>query len=293
LENFFRCPACHAGKARAGDAAWECFSCGRAYRVVEGIPLLVSSWETHARRLQELGEARPDWYEEPHTSEETGPCRHHLRKRRLYVERVLRRYLAERGRPRTTTLLDLGCGDGHHSRYLPPFADWYCGSDYNLERLLRARQHYPDSAWFLADILEYPVQDDFFEIIFCNHVLEHIPDDRQALQTMYRVLQPRGLLVLGVPNEGASWWQLAYKLQPRTLRESDHVHFYTAEKIGDRVVSQGFQILEIEYLGWGLPHWSLDTRVRQFKMMDDMLERVGRHLFPRQASSMYILAVKP
>ena len=133
---------------------------------------------------------------------------------------------------------------------------------------------------------------DFFDIIFFNHVIEHIADDTKALETVFRVLKPDGLLILGTPNEGVFWWQLAYKLQPQTLKNTDHVHFYTAETIRSKLRAQGFRILEIKHIGWGPPHWGLDRRVRRYGLVDDMFEAIGKRFVPKQASSLYILATK-
>ena len=41
-----------------------------------------------------------------------------------------------------------------------------------------------------ADICNLPFKDDSYDVIFCNHVLEHIPDDTKAMQELYRVLKP-------------------------------------------------------------------------------------------------------
>jgi len=40
-----------------------------------------------------------------------------------------------------------------------------------------------------ADICDLPFEDDSFDVLLCNHVLEHIPDDTQAMSEMYRVLK--------------------------------------------------------------------------------------------------------
>jgi SAM-dependent methyltransferase len=39
-----------------------------------------------------------------------------------------------------------------------------------------------------ADICDLPFQDNSFDFILCNHVLEHIPNDTKAMQELYRVL---------------------------------------------------------------------------------------------------------
>ena len=52
-----------------------------------------------------------------------------------------------------------------------------------------------------ADICQLPFEDNTFDVIFCNHVLEHIPDDTQAMRELYRVLKPGGWAVLQIPQD--------------------------------------------------------------------------------------------
>ncbi len=49
------------------------------------------------------------------------------------------------------------------------------------------------------DITDLEMKDDFYDIIVCNHVLEHIPNDIKAMKEIYRVLKPGGWAILQVP----------------------------------------------------------------------------------------------
>ncbi len=175
--------------------------------------------------------------------------------------------------------LDLGCGDGTNLHWLRSHFVRLYASDYNLLRLLRAAKLGIDARLFMADICNYPAEDDSFDAIFFNHVLEHIPDDAAALREARRILKPGGLLVLGVPNEGAAFWQLAYRLQPKTQAASDHQHFYTAETVTARCEAAGLTVKKIHPIGWGVPHWTLDAVVRRFKWIDDGLENWAGVIF--------------
>ena len=44
-----------------------------------------------------------------------------------------------------------------------------------------------------------PFEDNFFDFILCNHVLEHIVDDTKAMKELYRVLKRKGIAILQVP----------------------------------------------------------------------------------------------
>lgn len=49
------------------------------------------------------------------------------------------------------------------------------------------------------DITEIQRDEDEFSVIYCSHVLEHVPDDGKALSELYRVLKPGGWAILNVP----------------------------------------------------------------------------------------------
>ena len=50
-----------------------------------------------------------------------------------------------------------------------------------------------------ADICALPFKDNSYDLILCNHVLEHIPNDRKAMSELYRVLKKGGTLIAQVP----------------------------------------------------------------------------------------------
>lgn len=50
-----------------------------------------------------------------------------------------------------------------------------------------------------ADIKNMPFPDQEFDVVICNHVLEHIKNDELALQNVYRVLKHGGYAILQIP----------------------------------------------------------------------------------------------
>lgn len=285
-----RCMSCGAASLESGAGGARCRACGTPVRTEEGIPILVRDWTSMQVDLDAARQVKPNWYEMEQPPEQSSPWRHHLRKRREYVQRVVRRHLQRARIERAARLLDLGCGDGNNLTWLSAFAEHSYGSDYNLVRLVRARARNPRATIFAADILDFPADDAVFDVIFFNHVIEHIPDDAAALAAVRRILKPGGLLVLGTPNEGSWWWQLAYKRDPQSLATTDHVHFYTGASIGAKVSNAGFRLIETHHIGWGPPDWKLDGRIRKYRLVDDLFTAVGRVFLPKQASSLYLIA---
>jgi SAM-dependent methyltransferase len=287
-----RCATCSAAALEGDGESARCRSCGMPVRFEQGIPILARAWQALQSEIEAARQVKPDWYEAEQPPEQSSPWRHHLKKRRLYVEGAIARHLSRRRLAVADRLLDLGCGDGNNLAWLSRYAAHAYGSDYNLVRLVRALRRNPGATIFAADILDFPSDDAAFDIVFFNHVIEHIPEDVRALQTVRRILRPGGLLILGTPNEGAWWWQVAYRRDPASLAGTDHCHFYTGESIGAKVTQAGFTLLDTHYLGWGPPDWRLDGRIRKYKLVDDLFSIVGRALFRRQASSLYLLATK-
>jgi SAM-dependent methyltransferase len=288
----FICPACRDPFLVFDPSNAVCTACAKKFPISSGISLLVVDPQAHEQDMAETIARNPAWYSEEQPREEDSPWRHHMRKRREYVSSIMKRELQARGKDRAQRLLDLGCGDGTHLQWLKDHAVEIFGSDYNLLRLSRAKKFLPEANLFLADILNYPAKDGVFDLVFFNHVIEHIPQDEEALAAVRRMLAPGGILVLGTPNEGSWWWQLAYKRAPEILKTTDHVHFYTATSLRKKVEAAGLRVVEIEHMGWGPPDWRLDGLWRKYKWVDDAFELFGRAIIPKQASSLYIVATK-
>ena len=49
------------------------------------------------------------------------------------------------------------------------------------------------------DITNITYEDNQFDVILCNHVLEHIPDEHKAMKELLRILKPNGWAILQVP----------------------------------------------------------------------------------------------
>ena len=49
------------------------------------------------------------------------------------------------------------------------------------------------------DLHEIPLEDNRFDVVFCNHVLEHVDDAHQCMSELYRVMKPGGWGIMQVP----------------------------------------------------------------------------------------------
>ncbi len=103
-----------------------------------------------------------------------------------------------------------------------------------------------------ADICNLPFADNSFDLIICNHVLEHIPDDTKAMQELYRVLAPNGTAILQVPYKASL--EITFeddsitdrKERARIFGQYDHVRIYGMDYF-EKLQNIGFEVHAFDY----------------------------------------------
>lgn len=77
------------------------------------------------------------------------------------------------------------------------------------------------------DIQALSFADNSFDLVFCNHVIEHVPDDRKALQQIQRILRPGGKAVITIPGD----WNRNETIKFPDLRHNGHYRDYGMDVI--------------------------------------------------------------
>ena len=103
-----------------------------------------------------------------------------------------------------------------------------------------------------ADICDLPFKENEFDVVFCNHVLEHISNDTKAMQELYRVLKPGGFGIFQIPQDLSK----AITFEDNTITDRkeraklfgqyDHVRVYGRDYF-DKLRSIGFKVDEVDY----------------------------------------------
>jgi ubiquinone/menaquinone biosynthesis C-methylase UbiE len=101
-----------------------------------------------------------------------------------------------------TRLLDGGCAFGSGTMPLTAKAASVFGCDPNPELIIRARENYPSIPFEICALEKTPYANESFDAVTLTDVLEHVADERTALDEMFRVLKPGGHLIITTPHKG-------------------------------------------------------------------------------------------
>ncbi|HEY0319292.1 MAG TPA: methyltransferase domain-containing protein [Solirubrobacterales bacterium] len=180
------------------------------------------------------------------------------------------RFLPHRGRPHARCP---GCGTLERHRLLTLFLEretdlferpgalLHIAPEYGLFRRLSAvgglryvsGDLEPDLAALELDLMALPFAAASFDFVICNHVLEHVDDDRRAMAEIHRVLRPGGWAILMCPvdQRRATTLEDPAVLTPgdrdRVFGQSDHARLYGRD-YRDRLAAAGFSVRAEPYL---------------------------------------------
>ena len=143
-------------------------------------------------------------------------------------------------------VLEAGCGVGMYSSQIRRRYSLHVEAfDVEPERVKEAQVDTPHALVAAAEALPY--RSDLFDTIISNEVIEHVQDDRRAVEEMVRVLKPGGRIVLFCPNrwypveQHGHYWKGRYHFGNTPLinylpdrwrnKLAPHVRTYTARKV--------------------------------------------------------------
>jgi len=163
-------------------------------------------------------------------------------------------------------VLEIGCGIGGIIDQLGP-RDLICGLDVDPEVLAYASARFADRSDCRFQLLDLTAGSDVeieelrrlrFDTVVCINALEHIADDRAALQQIHALLEPGGIVALLVPAHPALFGNYD--------RLDGHVRRYSARHLRPVVEAAGFEVLRLRHfnaigaIGWWIQYRLLNRR---------------------------------
>jgi glycosyltransferase involved in cell wall biosynthesis/phospholipid N-methyltransferase len=156
-------------------------------------------------------------------------------------------------------VLEIGSGTGNLTRRLVP-RDAYVASDVNplylhtLQRLTHDRPYLDVTLTDVTKAGSFPQVPDGFDTVVCLNVIEHVDDDRAALENIRRVLAPDGKAIVLVPQGPGLMGTLDEVL--------GHKRRYTEATLRQVALEAGFEVDQIlRFNRVGTPAWWLNGKV--------------------------------
>ncbi|MBM78882.1 MAG: SAM-dependent methyltransferase [Crocinitomicaceae bacterium] len=79
------------------------------------------------------------------------------------------------------------------------------------------------------DLHSIPLEDNLYDVIFCNHVMEHVKDDLQCMKELYRVMKPGGWGIFQVPIDYDN--PVTYEDNSITSEKDREIHFWQKDHV--------------------------------------------------------------
>ena len=198
----------------------------------------------------------------------------YLRRRDLFadyffVHKARRRMEVIRRFRSSGTLLDIGCGSGELIYVAQQMGYEAAGVDYSESLVRYVREKYRAEV-YLGDLETVPLLHRF-DIAVMSHILEHTTDPEATLTRVRRLLNPRGLLYVAVPN--VDCWESRFR--GWASYEPYHLWYFNQDSLSRLLGKVGYQVVDIHtwepYSAW------LNTAVRSLVPRQHAAARTAVH----------------
>ena len=153
------------------------------------------------------------------------------------------------------TVLDLGCGRGFWLEWMAAEGITAIGFEHDFDRVRLGAAHAPVA---VADGQKLPLRDGAVSVVWCIHVLHHLPQPEAVLSEIRRVLRPGGHLVLAETVEDNPVVRYGRKLWPHWDGVDIEAKF-TASQLVEMLADAGLSVVDrrqhslLSFAAWSLP----------------------------------------
>jgi len=159
-------------------------------------------------------------------------------------------------------LLDVGCGPGFFLAYAERYYDVH-GIDISEYAIRKAKQRINQVKLSVGDATDLDYKNDYFDIVTCFDLLEHLPNPALALQEFRRILKNGGVLIIRVPNT-SSLGARRKKEEWFGHRDKTHASLLSNEEWMELLKDNSFEIMEVFYDGlWDTPYFKRVPKILQ------------------------------
>lgn len=190
--------------------------------------------------------------------------------------------------------LDFGCVFGNVAVKVANDGFSVCAFDINENAIfhnIKLKKNY--ASFLLATGEAVPFKGDTFDVIYSNHVLEHIPDDNVAVREMNRVLRRGGCLLINIPNINNLHTRFRRRIGcEHPFADPTHLREYNVTDVVRLLKANGFSIKSVDFSDFLPPIGS--SAFHYFVILFNLREYINLigSKFPQSCLSINIVAEK-
>lgn len=184
---------------------------------------------------------------------------------------------------RYRTVLEIGCAEGGFKSLLRTDCEyWGVETDSNAASIAKEKS-YKVLAGEYTDI-EEQLPNDYFDLIICNDVIEHMPDESAFLRSIKSKMNDQSTIVISLPN--VRYIKNIYELLVRKdwhyrdagILDRTHLRFFTNKSIRHTMQSAGFNITQMHGINNAIRSQSKLKKIVQYLTYLPMSIILGRDI---------------
>lgn len=126
------------------------------------------------------------------------------------------------------------------------------------------------------DLHDIPLEDNQYDVVFCNHVMEHVDDPIRCMSELNRVMKPGGWAIMQVPQDMNR--EVTYEDKSITSPEEREKHFWQKDHV--RLFGKDYPNY-LEKSGFKVDEFDLNTEfdtteVSKFRLMQKEILYIAR-----------------
>lgn len=152
--------------------------------------------------------------------------------------------------------LDVGCSTGIMDSLISRRFKRFCGVDIDISAVKYANNNFKSDklSFFIQDSMCLAFSSDSFDLVICSLVYEHVPDAKEMISEIYRVLKPGGICFFFASNR-MNIMEAHYNLPFLSIMPKNMAHIYL------RLLKRGGNYYENHYFLWQLRELVSDFQI--------------------------------
>lgn len=242
------CPSCKSDLVLQNESL-VCINCAKSYNLINGIPILLTdkSKNAHYEKQKEYFDNEFRLYDNYVLAEW----------QKKYIYRISKIFGFDKSNIKKNEIfIDIGAGgSGYTVIEFAKLGYPSVGCDLSMEGVIKAKQFSKSqnvqdcTFWVVCSAEELPFKSNTFKFLCCNAVLEHLPDEKQAINEFGRICQYTAKGYVTVPLKFRYLWPFFIPLNYYHDKRIGHLRRYDEKSLGQLFEQKGFKVKDVFYTG--------------------------------------------